>query len=56
MESKLPVDQQRMLQQARDRDATLEGRQILIVEDDVRNVFALTSLLEPKGAQIQHCT
>jgi CheY-like chemotaxis protein len=53
VESQLPAERQRMLQQARDRDATLEGRRILIVEDDVRNVFALTSLLEPKGARIQ---
>jgi CheY-like chemotaxis protein len=42
-----------MLQEVRDRDATLEGRTILIVEDDVRNVFALTSLLEPKGIKLQ---
>ena len=42
-----------MLQQVRDRDATLEGRSILIVEDDVRNIFALTSLLEPKGIRLQ---
>jgi len=53
VESTLPEDRRRMLQQVRDRDATLEGRQILIVEDDVRNIFALTSLLEPKGALLQ---
>jgi CheY-like chemotaxis protein len=53
VESNLPADQQRMLKAARDRDATLEGRHILVVEDDVRNIFALTSLLEPKGAHIQ---
>jgi CheY-like chemotaxis protein len=41
-----------MLQVARDRDAALEGRRILVVEDDVRNIFALSSLLEPKGATI----
>jgi len=29
-----------------------EGRTILIAEDDVRNVFALTSLLEPKGVSL----
>ncbi|WP_428313117.1 response regulator [Hydrocarboniphaga sp.] len=53
VESKLPVERQRMLKEVRDRDATLEGRRILIVEDDVRNVFALTSVLEPKGAKIE---
>ena len=52
VESKLPAERQRMLQVARDRDAALEGRRILVVEDDVRNIFALSSLLEPKGARI----
>lgn len=51
--SDLPVEQQRMLEKARSRDAAIEGRRILLVEDDVRNVFALTSILEPRGAIIQ---
>jgi CheY-like chemotaxis protein len=41
-----------MLQEARDREALFEGRVILLVEDDVRNIFALTSMLEPKGAKL----
>jgi signal transduction histidine kinase/CheY-like chemotaxis protein/CHASE3 domain sensor protein len=53
VESKLPAERQRMLRAARDREAALEGRRILVVEDDVRNIFALTSLLEPKGARIE---
>jgi len=53
MVSELPVEQQRMLEKARSRDAVLEGRRILVVEDDVRNVFALTSILEPRGATVQ---
>jgi CheY-like chemotaxis protein/signal transduction histidine kinase/CHASE3 domain sensor protein len=52
VESELPPDQRRLLAQARHREALFEGRTILVAEDDVRNVFALTSLLEPKGAHV----
>jgi CheY-like chemotaxis protein len=41
-----------MLRDALRRDAALDGRRILVVEDDVRNVFALTNLLEPRGAVV----
>jgi CheY-like chemotaxis protein len=51
--SDLPADQQRMLEKARVRDAALEGRRILIVEDDVRNVFALTRVLETRGVAVE---
>ena len=51
--SDLPDEQQRMIRQARNRDAALEGRRILVVEDDVRNVYSLTSILEPRGARVQ---
>jgi CheY-like chemotaxis protein len=53
VESQLPAAQQKMLKAARNRDASLEGRRILVVEDDVRNVFALTSLFEPNGATVE---
>ncbi|HEY1811838.1 MAG TPA: response regulator [Kofleriaceae bacterium] len=53
VESELPPERQRMLRDARDREAVFEGRKILIAEDDVRNVFALTAVLEPKGAKVQ---
>jgi CheY-like chemotaxis protein/signal transduction histidine kinase/CHASE3 domain sensor protein len=51
--AELPPEQQKMIQKARNRDAVLEGRRILIVEDDVRNVYSLTSVLEPRGAVVQ---
>ncbi len=51
--SDLPDEQQRMIRQARNRDTLLEGRRILVVEDDVRNVYSLTSILEPRGARVQ---
>ena len=52
VEASLPPDQQRLLSQARQREAVFEGRRILLVEDDVRNIFALSSVLEPLGAKI----
>lgn len=51
--SELPTEQQRMIKRSRSREAALEDRNILIVEDDVRNIFALTSILEPHGTRIQ---
>src|SRR5690606_32737647 len=53
VEANLPLDRQRMLLAVRDREAAFEGRRILVVEDDARNIFALTSVLEPKGAQVE---
>ncbi|WP_312858590.1 response regulator [Rhizobium sp. G21] len=51
--SELPDEQQQMIRKARNRDELLEGRRILIVEDDVRNVYALTNILEPRGAVVE---
>ncbi len=51
--SELPHEQQKMIRKARNRDAILEGRRILVVEDDVRNVYALTNILEPRGAIVE---
>jgi signal transduction histidine kinase/CheY-like chemotaxis protein/CHASE3 domain sensor protein len=51
--SELPPEQQKMIQSARNRDAVLEGRRILIVEDDVRNVYSLSNILAPRGALVQ---
>ncbi len=52
VESELPPERQRMLRAARDREAAFEGRRILVVEDDVRNIFALSKVLEPRGAHV----
>lgn len=51
--SDLPAEKQKLLQKARNRDEALEGRRILIVEDDVRNVYSLTNILEPRGASVE---
>jgi signal transduction histidine kinase/CheY-like chemotaxis protein len=52
VENQLPPQKQQLLSKARDREAALEGKTVLIAEDDVRNIFALTKLLEPHGAQV----
>ncbi|WP_410050635.1 response regulator [Bosea sp. BH3] len=51
--SDLPAEQQKMIRKSRNRDALLEGRRILVVEDDVRNVYALANILEPRGAAVE---
>ncbi|WP_062763442.1 response regulator [Falsirhodobacter sp. alg1] len=51
--SDLPERQQQMLAASLNRDALLEGRRILVVEDDIRNVYALTAIFEPHGAEVQ---
>lgn len=53
VESKLSGERQDMLRNARNRDKVLEDRRILLVDDDVRNIFALTSALEQKGARVE---
>ncbi len=52
VESRLPPASQRMLRAARERDELFEGRTIMIVEDDVRNIFALSSVFESRGATV----
>ncbi|MCC7416986.1 MAG: response regulator [Acidobacteria bacterium] len=53
VESTLPPDRRRMLAEARSREAAFEGRTILVAEDDVRTIFALSSVLEPRGATLK---
>jgi signal transduction histidine kinase/DNA-binding response OmpR family regulator/HAMP domain-containing protein len=48
----LPAEQRRMLEGLHEADGVLEGRKVLIVDDDVRNVFALTSVLEARGMSV----
>jgi hypothetical protein len=52
VEASLPESKREMLEKSLRRDPALEGRKVLIVDDDLRNVFALTSALEAYGIEV----
>jgi CheY-like chemotaxis protein len=52
VEAKLPESKRKLLEQLHDTDAVFVGKKVLIVDDDVRNVFALTSALEANGMEV----
>jgi HAMP domain-containing protein/signal transduction histidine kinase/CheY-like chemotaxis protein len=53
-ETDLTMEQCRTLEHLRETDATLVGKKVLVVDDDVRNIFALTSLLEDHSLDVYH--
>jgi len=48
----LPLEKQRMLERLHGSNEVLRGRKILVVDDDARNIFALTSLLENQDMDV----
>jgi CheY-like chemotaxis protein len=52
----LPPAKKRMLERLRDSDEKLVGRTVLLVDDDARNVFALSSVLERRGMRVLAAT
>jgi signal transduction histidine kinase/CheY-like chemotaxis protein/HAMP domain-containing protein len=52
VEATLPADKRKMIEQLHNADDVFEGKKILIIDDDVRNVFALTSALEARGMEV----
>jgi CheY-like chemotaxis protein len=54
VESRLPARKQQMLEHDRDCDPALVGKKVLIVDDDVRNIFALTTALERRKMSVVH--
>jgi HAMP domain-containing protein/CheY-like chemotaxis protein/signal transduction histidine kinase len=45
----LPPEKQRMLDRLHHSDEAMTGKKVLVVDDDVRNIFALSSVLERRG-------
>ncbi len=48
----LPPEEQQVLQRLNDPSEVLTGRRALIVDDDIRNIFAMTSVLERYGMDV----
>lgn len=48
VERDLPREKQKMIRSALDKEAMLEGRKVLLVDDDMRNIFSITSVLNEK--------
>jgi len=48
----LPKTKQDMLDRLHQSDEALAGRKVLVVDDDVRNIFALSSVLERRGMTV----
>lgn len=53
VESEMSLERQSMLKAVRSRDRVLEKRRILLVDDDVRNIFAMSGALEQKGVLVE---
>jgi CheY-like chemotaxis protein len=53
-ESDLSAEQQRILRDVRSMDPVLSGKTVLVVDDDVRNIFALTSVLQHHQLKVVH--
>jgi len=48
----LPVEKQRLLDRLHHSDDALVGKRVLVVDDDVRNIFALSSVIERRGMSV----
>jgi CheY-like chemotaxis protein/signal transduction histidine kinase/HAMP domain-containing protein len=52
----LPPEKQRMIERLHSSDEDLLGRTVLVVDDDPRNIFALSSVLERRGMKVLTAT
>ncbi|HWD60511.1 MAG TPA: response regulator, partial [Stellaceae bacterium] len=54
--SDLPPDMQHMIERLHSSDEDLVGKTVLLVDDDARNIFALSSVLERRGMRVLSAT
>lgn len=52
VESSLPYEQREMIRMMHDTDQVLQGRKVLLVDDDLRNTFTLSKILQKHGLEV----
>lgn len=52
VEANLPEDRRNMLKKLYHNETAFEGKRLLLVEDDIRNIFALTNVLQSNGLDV----
>ncbi|MBU1052363.1 MAG: response regulator [Proteobacteria bacterium] len=52
VEKDLPEQKQKMIRMVHDKESVFKNKKVLIVDDDMRNVFAVSNILEEKGMEV----
>ncbi len=52
VQEEMPEEKRRVIRILHERESIFDGKKVLLADDDMRNVFAITSVLEEKGLEL----